>query len=200
MRPTEATSDEANLDYSTDKSPFVGFSPDPTSPSPTINVSSLVDEKSRGVRGKDGLYEVKDLDFGGERGGDMDHSDSDEANEDAIISRTINGLAARRSKINELSSKIEEPTAGNSRFGGLGSLFSRLIGSSRTLTKEDLEPVLAGMKEHLMQKNVAQEIAGKICDGIGTSLVGKRVSGYRGAMVSVYSITALAEGTFYHLK
>ncbi|KAJ7752715.1 hypothetical protein B0H14DRAFT_3512847 [Mycena olivaceomarginata] len=43
----------------------------------------------------------------------------------------------------------------------LGSLFSRLTGS-KVLTEKDLKPVLEGMKQHLMQKNVAMDIADKI--------------------------------------
>lgn len=63
-------------------------------------------------------------------------------------------------------------------LGALGSLFARLTGS-KVLTEADLKPVLDGMKQHLMKKNVAKEIADKVCEGVGESLVGKRVGGFQ---------------------
>ncbi|KAJ7771734.1 signal recognition particle binding protein [Mycena metata] len=63
-------------------------------------------------------------------------------------------------------------------LGALGSLFSRLTGS-KVLTEQDLKPVLDGMKQHLMKKNVAMEIADKVCEGVGESLVGKKVGGFQ---------------------
>lgn len=36
-----------------------------------------------------------------------------------------------------------------------------------------MEPVLEKMKEHLIAKNVAAEIAGKLCDSVAVKLDGK---------------------------
>lgn len=72
-----------------------------------------------------------------------------------------------------LSSSVEEKP--DSR---LGSLFARLTGS-KMLSQEDLKPVLEGMKQHLMAKNVAKEISDKICQGVGESLVGKKVGSFQ---------------------
>lgn len=66
----------------------------------------------------------------------------------------------------------------------LGSLFSRLTGS-KTLTVADLAPVLEGMKQHLMQKNVAKEIAEKVVEGVGEDLVGRRITGWGGTNTAV---------------
>ncbi|OJA09890.1 hypothetical protein AZE42_06755 [Rhizopogon vesiculosus] len=63
-------------------------------------------------------------------------------------------------------------------LGALGSMFARLTGS-KALTEQDLKPVLEGMKQHLMKKNVAMEIADKVCEGVGESLVGKKVGGFQ---------------------
>ena len=63
-------------------------------------------------------------------------------------------------------------------MGALGSLFARLTGS-KILTEADLKPVLEGMKQHLMKKNVAKEISEKVCEGVGESLVGKKVGGFQ---------------------
>ena len=54
------------------------------------------------------------------------------------------------------------------------SFFSRLSG--RNLTREDLQPVLVDMQNHLMSKNVAKDISEKLCDAVGTALVGQRLS------------------------
>nr|KAG5699785.1 hypothetical protein BaRGS_013505 [Batillaria attramentaria] len=58
--------------------------------------------------------------------------------------------------------------------GGFGmfSMFKNLVGS-KTLTAEDLAPVLEKMKDHLIAKNVAADIAAKLCDSVATKLEGK---------------------------
>ena len=65
-----------------------------------------------------------------------------------------------------------------SSLGALGSLFARFTGG-KVLTAADLQPVLEAMKQHLMKKNVAREIADKVCEGVGESLVGKKVGGFQ---------------------
>jgi signal recognition particle receptor subunit alpha len=47
------------------------------------------------------------------------------------------------------------------------------------LTEADLKPVLDGMKQHLMKKNVAKEIADRVCEGVGESLIGKKVGSFQ---------------------
>ncbi|KAF8337491.1 uncharacterized protein EI90DRAFT_3118935 [Cantharellus anzutake] len=171
--PIESTSGDLNLDYSSDK-------PGDIAKAAPADLSALVDESSRGTIGQDGFYEVKDLDFGGNVGGGIE---DDEDEEDDLITRALSGTSFGREQLNRDSSTGETSAATiTSRFS---ALFSRITGGSKVLTKEDLDPVLAGMKDHLMQKNVAQEIATKICEGIGESLVGTRVSGFRGVKAEV---------------
>ena len=74
--------------------------------------------------------------------------------------------------------------ASGSSLGALGSLFSRITGT-KTLTQADLAPVLEGMKQHLMKKNVAKEIADKVCEDVGQSLVGKKVGGFQSTRLPV---------------
>ncbi|KIJ60644.1 hypothetical protein HYDPIDRAFT_160601 [Hydnomerulius pinastri MD-312] len=142
--PTE--SDMASLDFSSDK-PDSG-----ANAYLSHDLQALVDEASLGTRTKDGMYEVKDWDFG----------QKDDATNDAIA-RALRPDATKQA-------------AGS--LGALGSLFARLTGS-KILTEEDLKPVLEGMKQHLMKKNVAKEIADKVCEGVGESLVGKKVGGFQ---------------------
>lgn len=51
-------------------------------------------------------------------------------------------------------------------------MFRGLVGG-KTLSEADLEPVLEKLKDHLIGKNVAAEIAGKLCQSVGRKLEGK---------------------------
>ncbi|KAJ7168181.1 signal recognition particle binding protein [Mycena crocata] len=115
------------------------------------DLGALVDQTSLGTRTRDGMYEVKDWEFS---------KDDDSA--------IANALKPTDAKVTSTSGSL----------GALGSLFSRLTGS-KVLTEQDLKPVLDGMKQHLMKKNVAMEIADKVCEGVGESLVGKKVGGFQ---------------------
>jgi signal recognition particle receptor subunit alpha len=148
--------DMASLDFSA--SPSAAS----ISNSEGLSLSGFVDENSYGKRGKDGLYEVKDWEVSG-AGKDDD---------DDMISSALNSANAPKSNTATTSS------------GVFSSLFSRFTGS-KLLTKEDLEGVLAGMREHLMKKNVAKEIADKICDDVQRGLVGKKVGSFGSKSLSV---------------
>lgn len=56
--------------------------------------------------------------------------------------------------------------------GGFFSMIKNLV-SAKPLEKKDLDPVMAKFKGHLITKNVATEVAEKICDSVGASLQGK---------------------------
>lgn len=148
----------ASLDYSSDK-PGENNTASPSK----VDLSTLVDRTSIGTRTADGMYEVKDWEFGG-KGGKGDEMDK-------FISQALDSVSLKEKG---------QPSTGT--FGSsLGSLFSRLTGS-KTLTDEDLKPVLEGMKQHLMKKNVAKEIAEKVCEGVGESLIGQKVGGFQSTL------------------
>lgn len=157
--PTE--SDMATLDFSYDK-------PSDVDSDISLDVQALVDQASLGTRTNDGLYEVKDWEFGRK---------ADEAVSQALNSS--GGGAAEKKGV-----------AGGS-LGALGSMFARLTGS-KVLTEEDLKPVLEGMKQHLMKKNVAMDIAEKVCEGVGESLVGKKVGGFQSMFIVIHFHISLA--------
>ncbi|KAJ7197188.1 signal recognition particle binding protein, partial [Mycena pura] len=115
------------------------------------DLEALVDQTSIGLRTKDGVYEVKDWEFS--------------KDDDSTIADALKPAGAKAA-------------SSSGSLGALGSLFSRLTGS-KVLTEQDLKPVLEGMKQHLMKKNVAMEIADKVCEGVGESLVGKKVGGFQ---------------------
>lgn len=60
--------------------------------------------------------------------------------------------------------------AGKSK--GVFSLLRGLVGS-KNLTREDMQPVLEKLKDHLIAKNVATDIALKLCASVATKLEGK---------------------------
>lgn len=51
-------------------------------------------------------------------------------------------------------------------------MFRGLVGG-KTLSEADIEPVLEKLKDHLIGKNVASEIATKLCQSVGKKLEGK---------------------------
>ncbi|CDO70772.1 hypothetical protein BN946_scf184798.g87 [Trametes cinnabarina] len=144
--PTE--SDMASLDFSYDSSTS-------DTHAPRVDLSALVDSGSLGTRTQDGLYEVRDWEFG-----------SSGKSADDVIAEVLK------------KGGQENKPAQSGSLGALGSIFARLTGS-KVLTEEDLKPVLEAMKQHLMKKNVAKEISEKICEDVGQSLVGKKVGGFQ---------------------
>lgn len=147
--------DMAALDYST---------PAPETPNgqgTPIDVEALVSRDAMGQRSKDGQYEVADWDFrGGKRAAVEDLPSEEEI------------LARGTSKLTIDDKEDKEEVAGSSWSG----IFSRLTGS-KVLSKQDLQPVLAEMEKHLMDKNVAKDISEKMCDAVGAALVGKKLGG-----------------------
>ena len=66
----------------------------------------------------------------------------------------------------------EEILKSNSKSGGgMFSMFSNLVGN-KALTREDLEPVLAKLKDNLIAKNVASEVATSLTESVSVKLEG----------------------------
>jgi signal recognition particle receptor subunit alpha len=55
---------------------------------------------------------------------------------------------------------------------GLWASLSSLVGQKQ-LSTSDIEPVIANMRDHLIGKNVASEVANKLCQSVAARLVGK---------------------------
>jgi signal recognition particle receptor subunit alpha len=141
--------DMASLDYSTP--------PPPSDDTPqAVDTEGLVSPDAMGVRTANG-YEVADWDYRRE----------ELPTEEEILARATGKL--------DLSAdgKDEEVTEGGPKWT---NMFSRLTGK-KTLTNEDLKPVLAEMERNLMDKNVAKDISEKICESVGAALVGKKLGG-----------------------
>ncbi len=142
----------ASLDFSYEKAPD-------SDSAYNTDISALVDQSSLGTRTQDGMYEVKDWEFG--------------IPKDDVVAQAL--------KDSSVTTK-EKPAP----LGALSSIFARLTGS-KVLTEEDLKPVLEGMKQHLMKKNVAKEISEKVCEGVGESLIGKKVGGFQSERILRFS-------------
>jgi signal recognition particle receptor subunit alpha len=86
----------------------------------------------------------------------------------------------------------DEDDGKNVKSGGLLWRFTNTIKSftgNKEMTGADLDPVLAKMKEDLMTKNVAEEIARKICDSIKEKLLDSKTESFT-------SITKTVKRTF----
>ncbi|XP_075514519.1 uncharacterized protein LOC142549450 [Primulina tabacum] len=61
--------------------------------------------------------------------------------------------------------------------GWFSSMFQGIAGKAN-LEKSDLEPALKALKDRLMTKNVAEEIAEKLCESVAASLEGKKLASF----------------------
>ncbi|KDP38687.1 hypothetical protein JCGZ_04040 [Jatropha curcas] len=61
--------------------------------------------------------------------------------------------------------------------GWFSSMFQSIAGKAN-LEKSDLEPALKALKDRLMTKNVAEEIAEKLCESVSASLEGKKLASF----------------------
>lgn len=75
----------------------------------------------------------------------------------------------------EAVAETSQTGAKRSGGGGLGGMFGMLRGlvGSKSLTQEHMEPVLDKMRDHLIAKNVAADIASQLCDSVAKKLEGK---------------------------
>ncbi|KAJ0176262.1 hypothetical protein K1T71_008436 [Dendrolimus kikuchii] len=66
----------------------------------------------------------------------------------------------------------EQTTPSPKKTTGMFSIFKGLVGS-KALTEESMRPVLDKLRDHLIGKNVAADIANKLCDSVAIKLEGK---------------------------
>ncbi|KAJ2398732.1 hypothetical protein GGI23_003070 [Coemansia sp. RSA 2559] len=113
-------------------------------------VSALVDERSKGTRTADGIYEVAD------------------------VAERASGSGKGFVLLEDGDDKGKDAGSGGS--SGIFSIFKTLT-SGRVLTAELLAEPMTRMREHLANKNVAAEIADQICQTVAKGMVGVRVGG-----------------------
>jgi signal recognition particle receptor subunit alpha len=104
---------------------------------------------------------------------------SDFTSNDKIVGVCVGDIK----EIEESSSEEEEEssdeeevnqnqTAKKSRSGGMLSMFKGLVGS-KSINGDNMAPVLDKLRDHLITKNVATDIAAKLCTSVATKLEGK---------------------------
>ncbi|KAG2174967.1 hypothetical protein INT43_006029 [Umbelopsis isabellina] len=103
----------------------------------------------------DGHYEVQDIEYE-----DDDEEDIFDEEDDSVL--------------------VSKPAQSSGVFGFLKNLTGQ-----RELDDATLEPVLAKMKTHLIDKNVASDISQHLCDSVRSSLKGKKLGTFGSASTLV---------------
>ncbi|TVY69022.1 Signal recognition particle receptor subunit alpha-like protein [Lachnellula suecica] len=71
-----------------------------------------------------------------------------------------------------------------SSISAIGGLFRNVVGG-KTLTKEDLDKAMKGMKDHLLKKNVAHEAAMRLCEGVERELIGGKTANFESVQAKI---------------
>ncbi|KAK9237517.1 SRP54-type protein [Lipomyces kononenkoae] len=119
-------------------------------------------------------------------GKDSDNPLLEDENVENWGSKTKSGdfiLKDLSSEINSILATTDSPRTAESTSGASAALasgfgFFRNIIGNKVLSELDLDKALAGMKEHLMKKNVAPEVAQHLCDVVSKSLVGRKTGNW----------------------
>ncbi|KAG0358917.1 hypothetical protein BGZ54_010221 [Gamsiella multidivaricata] len=135
-----------------------------------VNADHLVDQRGMGQHGKDGTYNVADLEAS-----DEDSYSSNESDEEYT-------------KISARSLQAKKPTAAST---GLMSFFKNMTGQ-KEMTAESLGPIMNKMKEHLINKNVAADIAQHLCDSVAKGLIGQTLGSFKNVQTHVKQNMELA--------
>ncbi|KAF9349465.1 hypothetical protein BGX34_001789 [Mortierella sp. NVP85] len=122
-----------------------------------VKADHLVDRSGMGQHSRDGVYSVADLDASD----DDEESFSSDGDEEYT-------------KISSRSLQAKKSTAST----GLLSFFKSMTGQ-KELTAENLEPIMNKMKEHLINKNVAADIAQHLCDSVAKGLIGQTLGSFK---------------------
>lgn len=85
---------------------------------------------------------------------------------------------------NEESSDDDEDEAAAAKKGGMFSMFTDLV-KGKVLQRDDIEPVLRATRESLVEKNVAVDIADRLCESVCKSLEGKKMDTWTGVKGTV---------------
>lgn len=126
--------------------------------------------------------DIETLDYSQDKG-DIVDSEVDLTYGKSLCGQMIGELKDIESEDDEVSNEEDDETVSDRRpagnvgkkagkgFGFLNSL--RSLVTSKTLTDTDVLPVLDKMRDHLIAKNVAADIAEKLCNSIATKLEGR---------------------------
>lgn len=97
---------------------------------------------------------------------DATYSSSEEDDEDVIVPQK------GQTKPQQHQHHSKNNGTSTSKKRGVFSIFKGLVGS-KNLTTEDMQPALDKLRDHLIGKNVASDIAYKLCDSVAAQLEGR---------------------------
>lgn len=86
-------------------------------------------------------------------------------------------IVSSESESEEDEETEKEKSSDTKKKGWFTSMFQSIAGKAN-LEKADLEPALKALKDRLMTKNVAEEIAEKLCESVAASLEGKKLASF----------------------
>ncbi|XP_020222793.1 signal recognition particle receptor subunit alpha [Cajanus cajan] len=113
-----------------------------------------------------------------------DHAGEDgDRNIDFVAADQGESMMDKEEIVSSESEEEDEEDVGKNRKpdakskGWFSSMFQSIAGKAN-LEKSDLEPALKALKDRLMTKNVAEEIAEKLCESVAASLEGKKLASF----------------------
>ncbi|CAH0686411.1 unnamed protein product [Spodoptera exigua] len=119
-----------------------------------------------------GTRDLPSLDFSTDKPEDADNQITPDTQ---LVGQMTGAIRDLEVESDESSSEEEEERPAQStqkKSGGMFSIFKGLVGS-KALTKDSMRPVLDKLQDHLIGKNVAADIATKLCDSVATKLEGR---------------------------
>ncbi|XP_026330666.1 signal recognition particle receptor subunit alpha [Hyposmocoma kahamanoa] len=115
--------------------------------------------------------DLRSLDFSDDK--DADRGDLDISPDTHLVGQMAGAIRDLEVESDESSSEDDEPSAPQQKKSlGVFSIFKGLVGS-KALTEEAMRPALDKLRDHLIAKNVAADIANKLCDSVAAKLEGK---------------------------
>ncbi|KAG0265422.1 hypothetical protein DFQ27_000636 [Actinomortierella ambigua] len=145
--------------------------------SEVVKTAHLVDRGGMGHVSKDGTYTVADL----PDNRDDDDDDESDPDEDDVDSFTDNDSDQEYAKISARSLKAKQTPSSSS---GVWSFFKNMTGS-KEITEDMLAPIMSKMREHLINKNVAADIAQHLCESVAKGLVGQTLGSFKSVQAHV---------------
>ncbi|CAB3227824.1 unnamed protein product [Arctia plantaginis] len=119
-----------------------------------------------------GTRDLPSLDFSTDKPEDAENNVSPDTHLVGKMTGAIRDLEVE-SEESSSEEEIEYNTQSSpKKTTGMFSIFKGLVGS-KALSEETMRPVLEKLRDHLIGKNVAADIANKLCDSVSTKLEGK---------------------------
>ena len=135
----------------------------------TLDYSSDIrsEDDAEGRAITNGVEEINSEAFGTRKGGHYILKDLDDE-----VHSILADANAKKTQSSAPSSSVV-----GAGLGALSGLFRNIVGG-KVLIKEDLEKPMRSMEDHLLNKNVAQEAARRLCEGVQKELIGVKTGSF----------------------